>query len=234
MMERPSFTRGATAFVGALLAALGSFGGRTGIEGRGRCTSAVSGLGDLVAGEGAGLGFLRPPGSRRRADESDGRGARCSGLRCGCCRPVRQRELYLACSPVEQAGQGRARSIRTCSSRDFSRIPPIASGSSRRLEPASSSAGARTFRTLPAGHVPQGVEVGSVAIGGMSSDEARAVLDRAARRRPPAELRRCLLECEPREGRSTARPPDHVDEPRSPRRPDTLLPPLRSLSTRQA
>ena len=38
--------------------------------------------------------------------------------------------------------------------------------------------GARTFRTLPAGHVPQGVEVGSVAIGGMSSDQVRAILGR--------------------------------------------------------
>ena len=38
--------------------------------------------------------------------------------------------------------------------------------------------GARTFHTLAAGHVPQGVKVGSVAIGGLSSDQARAVLDR--------------------------------------------------------
>ncbi len=37
---------------------------------------------------------------------------------------------------------------------------------------------ARTFHTLAAGHVPQGVKVGSVAVGGMSSDQARAVLGR--------------------------------------------------------
>jgi lipoprotein-anchoring transpeptidase ErfK/SrfK len=38
--------------------------------------------------------------------------------------------------------------------------------------------GARTLRTLPAGHVPEGVEIGGVAIGGMSRDQARAVLQR--------------------------------------------------------
>lgn len=38
--------------------------------------------------------------------------------------------------------------------------------------------GGRTFHTLPPGHVPQGVKVGSVAIGGMSADEARAALAR--------------------------------------------------------
>jgi L,D-transpeptidase catalytic domain len=38
--------------------------------------------------------------------------------------------------------------------------------------------GARTFRTLAAGHVPQGVMVGPVAIGGLSSNQARALLDR--------------------------------------------------------
>ena len=81
------------------------------------------------------------------------------------------RGSYLACSGVEQAGN------------DVLVKGLLPDTTYRFRVVAKTRAGvvfghARTFRTLPAGHVPQGVEVGSVAIGGMSADEARTVLDR--------------------------------------------------------
>ena len=101
--------------------------------------------------------------------------ARCSGLRCGCCRPVRQRELLPRLHP------GRAGRARLDQDILVKGLLPDTTYRFRVVAKTRAGVvfgGARTFHTLAAGHVPQGVKVGSVAIGGMSSDQARAVLDR--------------------------------------------------------
>jgi lipoprotein-anchoring transpeptidase ErfK/SrfK len=78
---------------------------------------------------------------------------------------------YLACSAVEQAGKDvLVKGLLPDTGYRFRVVAKTRAGVVY--------GGARTFRTLPAGHVPQGVEVGSVAIGGMSSGQARAVLGR--------------------------------------------------------
>jgi lipoprotein-anchoring transpeptidase ErfK/SrfK len=82
---------------------------------------------------------------------------------------------YLACSVVERAGARLSQDVL---------VKGLLPDTTYRFRVvAKTRAGvvfgrARTFHTLAAGHVPQGVKVGPVAIGGMSSDQARALLGR--------------------------------------------------------
>ncbi len=82
---------------------------------------------------------------------------------------------YLACSAGEQASPSGAqdmlvKGLLPDTSYRFRVVAKTRSGVA--------FGSARTLRTLPAGHVPQGVEVGSLAVGGMSNDQVRAVLGR--------------------------------------------------------
>jgi lipoprotein-anchoring transpeptidase ErfK/SrfK len=85
---------------------------------------------------------------------------------------------YLACSPVQHVGLASARVYQSVL------VKGLLPDSTYRFRVVAKTrtgvvfGGARTFRTLPAAHVPQGVKVGSLTIGGMSSDQARAVLER--------------------------------------------------------
>ncbi len=176
-MERRSFTSGATAFVGALLAASAALAAVQASRAAGdapqRCpgwvaSSPAKGAASVsYADQGVAVG---PTRAMVRAHVAPGFGAAVV-VQYG-------RGSYLACTPVEQTGQGRARLDQSLL------VKGLLPDTTYRFRVVAKTragvvfGGARRFRTLAAGHVPQGVEVGSVAIGGMSSDEARAVLDR--------------------------------------------------------
>ena len=219
LMERRSFTSSATAFVGALLAASAALAAVQASRAAGdapqRCpvwaaSSPAKGAASVsYAAQGVAVG---PTRAMVRAHVAPVFGA-------AVVVQYGRGSSYLACTPVEQTGQGGARLDQSLL------VKGLLPDTTYRFRVVAKTragvvfGGARRFRTLAAGHVPQGVEVGSVAIGGMSSDAGPRSPRPAACRRPPAELRRCLLECEPRQARSTARPPDARCEPRSPRRP---------------
>jgi lipoprotein-anchoring transpeptidase ErfK/SrfK len=85
---------------------------------------------------------------------------------------------YLACSAIQEATRG------TGSIDQHLLVKGLLPDSTYRFRVVAHTregvafGAARTLRTLAAGHVPQDVEVGSVAIGGLSRDRARAVLQR--------------------------------------------------------
>ena len=86
---------------------------------------------------------------------------------------------YMVCGPVQQLGTGPQPGSVSMLLRDLQPDTVYHFQLVARTAAGAVSGPEWTFRTLAAGHIPQGVEVGSVRVGGLSSEAARALLARA-------------------------------------------------------